>query len=84
MPQASPPRAPVETKIPSPTRCGQRALGYRNTRGDAAAIGFDDDFIYRQIPLAPAQRTIAMNSFLRDESPVSFKEGAAQNDQAHN
>jgi hypothetical protein len=83
MPQASPPRAPVETKIPSPTRCGQRALGYRNTRGDAAAIGFDDDFIYQQIPLPPDQRTVAMNSFLRDEPLVSFKEWAAKTDKAH-
>ncbi|MCX6941964.1 MAG: hypothetical protein NTX09_14710 [Verrucomicrobia bacterium] len=84
MPQASPPRAPVETKIPSPTRCGHRALGYRNTRGDAAAIGFDDDFIYQQIPLPPDQRTVAMNSFLRDEPLVSFREWAAKTDQAHN
>jgi tRNA(Arg) A34 adenosine deaminase TadA len=57
---------------------------YGNTRGDAAAIGFDDDFIYQQIPLSPDQRTVAMNSFLRDEPLVSFKEWAAHTDQSHN
>ncbi|MCX6955013.1 MAG: nucleoside deaminase, partial [Verrucomicrobia bacterium] len=53
---------------------------YGNTRGDAAAIGFDDDFIYQQIPLAPDQRTIAMKPLLRDESLVSFKEWAKKTD----
>jgi tRNA(Arg) A34 adenosine deaminase TadA len=53
---------------------------YGNTRGDAASIGFDDDFIYQQIPLAPDQRTIAMKPFLRDESLVSFQEWAAKTD----
>ncbi len=53
---------------------------YGNTRGDAAAIGFDDDFIYQQIPLAPAQRTIAMKPLLRDESLASFKAWAEKPD----
>src|SRR6266850_1229610 len=41
---------------------------YANTRADAAAIGFDDDFIYQQIPLAPGDRKIAMQPLLRDEA----------------
>ena len=53
---------------------------YGNTRGDAAAIGFDDDFIYQQIPLAPDQRTIAMQPFLREESLVSFQEWSKKTD----
>lgn len=53
---------------------------YGNTRGDAAAIGFDDDFIYQQIPLAPDQRTIAMQPLLRDESLVSFQDWAKKSD----
>ena len=53
---------------------------YGNTRGDAAAIGFDDNFIYQQIPLAPDQRTIAMQPLLRDESLVSFQEWAKKVD----
>ncbi len=45
---------------------------YGNTRADAAAIGFDDDFIYRQIPLPPEQRTVKMTPLLRDAAQSSF------------
>lgn len=37
---------------------GIEKLFYANTREDAAAIGFDDSFIYDQIPLAPEKRSI--------------------------
>lgn len=47
---------------------------YGNTRGDAAAIGFDDDFIYQQVPLPPGQRAIKMELFLRDEAQGAFRE----------
>lgn len=53
---------------------------YGNTRADAAAIGFDDDFIYQQIPLAPADRTIAMQPLLRDAAQSSFKAWAEKAD----
>src|SRR5471032_660694 len=53
---------------------------YGNTRGDAAAIGFDDDFIYQQIPLAPGERAIAMKPFLRDETIAAFQEWTAKQD----
>lgn len=53
---------------------------YGNTRGDAAAIGFDDDFIYQQIPLPPEQRAIAMKPLLRDEAQGTFREWAAKVD----
>ncbi len=53
---------------------------YGNTRADAAAIGFDDDFIYRQIPLPPEQRSIAMQLFLRDEAQAAFREWDAKPD----
>lgn len=46
---------------------------YGNTRTDAAAIGFDDDFIYRQIPLPIEQRAVAMRPLLRDEAQESFR-----------
>ena len=49
---------------------------YGNTRADAAAIGFDDDFIYQQIPLPPEQRAIAMSPLLRDEAQTTFREWA--------
>lgn len=53
---------------------------YGNTRADAAAIGFDDDFIYQQIPLPPDQRAIAMKPFLRDESLATFQAWTAKTD----
>jgi tRNA(Arg) A34 adenosine deaminase TadA len=46
---------------------------YGNTRADAAAIGFDDDFIYQQIPLPPSERTIKMEPLLRDIAQRTFK-----------
>jgi tRNA(Arg) A34 adenosine deaminase TadA len=49
-------------------------LYYGNTRADAAAIGFDDDFIYQQIPLPPEKRALAMHSLLRDEAQTAFRE----------
>jgi tRNA(Arg) A34 adenosine deaminase TadA len=53
---------------------------YGNTRADAAAIGFDDDFIYQQVPLAPEARTVKMDLFLRDEAQVTFQEWANKTD----
>jgi tRNA(Arg) A34 adenosine deaminase TadA len=53
---------------------------YGNTRADAAAIGFDDDFIYQQIPLAPEKRAIAMKPFLREQAAVTFKAWADKAD----
>jgi guanine deaminase len=53
---------------------------YGNTRADAAAIGFDDDFIYQQVPLAPEARTVKMELFLRDEAQVAFQEWANKTD----
>jgi tRNA(Arg) A34 adenosine deaminase TadA len=53
---------------------------YANTRADAAAIGFDDDFIYQQVPLPPDQRTIPMKPLLRDEAQGAFREWASKRD----
>ena len=50
---------------------------YGNTRQDAAAIGFDDDFIYQQVPLPPEQRTIRMEPLLREEALGTFRQWAA-------
>jgi guanine deaminase len=47
---------------------------YGNTRADAAAIGFDDDFIYQQIPLPPERRAIDMTPLLREETIRGFRE----------
>jgi guanine deaminase len=53
---------------------------YGNNRQDAAGIGFDDDFIYQQVPLPPEQRAIAMKPLLRDEALITFKDWAAKTD----
>ena len=53
---------------------------YGNTRADAAAIGFDDDFIYQQVPLPPEKRAIAMKPLLRDETMAAFREWTAKTD----
>jgi guanine deaminase len=53
---------------------------YGNTRADAAAIGFDDDFIYQQVPLPPEKRAIRMTPLLREETLASFRAWAAKPD----
>lgn len=55
-------------------------LYYGNTRSDAAAVGFDDDFIYQQIPLPLERRRLTMKSLLRDEAQVAFREWVGKAD----
>lgn len=53
---------------------------FANTRQDAAEIGFDDDFIYRQIPLALEKRAIKIHQLLREEGIATFKGWAKKAD----
>jgi guanine deaminase len=53
---------------------------YGNTRKDAAAVGFDDDFIYQEIPLPIGERRIAMKPLLNAEAKGAFDEWAAKPD----
>ena len=53
---------------------------YGNSRQDAAAIGFDDDLIYREIPLPVDQRRVAMKPLLANEALPVFKEWAQKSD----
>lgn len=46
---------------------------YANTREDAAAIGFDDDFIYHEIALKPEDRHKQMERLLPDEARTAFE-----------
>ena len=46
---------------------------YANDRKDAADIGFDDDFIYQEIALAPADRHKPMRILLPDEAKKAFE-----------
>lgn len=45
---------------------------YANDRVDAAAIGFDDEFIYREFDLKPADRHKPMVPLLREEGKKAF------------
>jgi guanine deaminase len=51
-----------------------RNLYYANTRRDAAAIAFDDDFIYREVARPLAKRSLPMKQILRKEAIVVFNE----------
>ncbi|HVU33426.1 MAG TPA: nucleoside deaminase [Opitutaceae bacterium] len=53
---------------------------YGNSRADAAAIGFDDDLIYREIARPPAERTIAMKQVLPEEARKTFQGWQAKPD----
>ena len=53
---------------------------YANTRWEAAAIGFDDDFIYREIPMDPAARSIPGIRLVTVDSPTPFKQWAEKPD----
>lgn len=46
---------------------------YACTKQDAAAIGFDDDFIYREIEIAPNLRAIPMQQYLQKEGLLAFE-----------
>lgn len=49
-------------------------------RNDAAAAGFDDDFLYRELPKHVSERTIPTEQLLRDEAVAAFREWEQKND----
>ena len=55
-------------------------ITYANDRADAAAIGFDDDLLYREIPLPVDQRGIPARQALREEALAAFTAWAAKVD----
>lgn len=48
-------------------------LYYANTQSDAAAIDFDDSFIYKEIPLKPSCRSLPTETLLREEAICVFR-----------
>lgn len=46
---------------------------YANTKADAAAIGFDDKFIYDELDLPMDQRKLPVVQLLRDEALQAFR-----------
>ena len=53
---------------------------FASTRKDAAGIGFDDDFIYQQIPLDLADRFLPMQQFPTPAAADLFSEWTAKPD----
>jgi tRNA(Arg) A34 adenosine deaminase TadA len=57
-----------------------KKIYFGNTRQDAAAIGFDDDFIYQEIPLPIKERKIPMKQLMRKDAKAAFDEWQAKVD----
>jgi tRNA(Arg) A34 adenosine deaminase TadA len=53
---------------------------YASTKADAAAINFDDQFIYNELAVPMAKRKIPMIQLLRDEALIAFQEWSAKVD----
>lgn len=49
-------------------------IWFAATAGDAADIGFDDEALYRELRLPPAERRIPSGQLLREESLAVFRE----------
>jgi guanine deaminase len=46
---------------------------YAGTAADASRAGFDDSFIYKEIPLPPAERKIQTIHIMREEALEAFR-----------
>ncbi len=53
---------------------------YGSSQSDAAAIGFDDEFIYKEIPLPYEERSIPFEQFGRDITQKAFDSWAEKED----
>ena len=53
---------------------------YANDRKDAARIGFDDDFIYKEIALKPQERHKQIEVLLSEEAKEAFQMWEADGD----
>lgn len=53
---------------------------YAATQEDAAAVGFDDSFIYREIAIPHAERSIPMWRVADEQATRPFEEWAAKSD----
>lgn len=49
-------------------------LYYGNTQKDASRIGFDDEFIYKELELKPQNRRLHSENLLHDEALRAFTE----------
>lgn len=53
---------------------------YANSQADAAAIGFDDAFLYRELALPPSSRSLPVHRLLAGEAIRVFEEWQAKPD----
>jgi guanine deaminase len=53
---------------------------FGNTAADAAAIGFDDSFIYQQLGVSLPERAIPMIQLMREEALSAFREWERKGD----
>ena len=57
-----------------------KKLFFACSREDAAAIGFDDEFIYKEVPLPIDQRSIETQQFLQQEGVKVFEKWEEKGD----
>ncbi len=57
-----------------------KRLHFAATRQDAAEAGFDDEFLYREIPLPIAERQLPTIQLLREPARVAFAEWRVKTD----
>ena len=62
---------------------GIKRICYANTKRDAAAIAFDDSFIYDQLRLDYDRRSIDCEHFMRDEALEAFRKWSDTEDKTH-
>lgn len=53
---------------------------YGNTKTDAAAIGFDDAFIYNELSLEPASRSLRSEQMMHEDALKAFQAWAEKPD----
>jgi tRNA(Arg) A34 adenosine deaminase TadA len=53
---------------------------FAGTRADAAAAGFDDDLIYRELALPHGRRQLVSGQLLREEALAAFEEWRGKQD----
>src|SRR3972149_6715410 len=51
-----------------------KAVFFANTRGDAASIGFDDEFLYHELTVPFSGRKIPITQLMRNEAFDVFRE----------
>lgn len=57
-----------------------RRIHYGNTRQAAAAIGFDDEFLYNEVPKPVQERSLPTVQLLEEEAQAAFNAWAAKPD----